>query len=290
MTHRFLGLIVACTLLAGAACSKGGSTVASPTGNGTGGGAVAPSAPGTGAPASPPVTAPPGTASVSPRSTPSGTPAPPPPPPGEATQETPPATGTYVYTQSGHASYGQGGAYRVDYPDQGKLTVQGAILVPGGQEQLQIRDVSDQFREERTLHWLEGRIALRKYVAKYRVAGNFQQFACELPDPPTLFVTPLRTGSSWSDEGACDDASFHVSATVARTERVKIGTETLDTFVVTATIKVTSEDITQTTESTYWLSPRYRLAAKSRSHSEGTFRGLPTDGDFAETLVSTTPA
>lgn len=267
-----LPYLLAVVALTAGACSKG-----APTGSGT----PSPTVPSASASADPSAS---GSAQPQPRAqvddrTPKGRIAPAPPPPGRAPQHTPPAPGTYRYTQSGSTKLG---ALSYEPDPQGTLVIERARLQGSGQAQRQVRTISD--RNEITSVYL--------FTAKAVTLTYISQQGVECAPEPALTAVqlPLEIDATWKSTGTCGDLTADLSGQVMAEETLTIAGERVKVFRIHLASEIRSTGFFQTTGIKAWLSPDHRLVVRSEEASRGSFNGAPFESTLNAEIVELTPA
>lgn len=202
--------------------------------------------------------------------------------PKKASQSTPPAAGTYTYRQSGSMTMG-GETY--DAPERGTLEIAPAERVEGGTRSEQTRDLGRGGPMESAYLFTDDAVLLQEVT--------MQGFTCVLRPSLTALKIPLKVGAEWSDSATCSangmSVTIEIDAEVLRKEDRRVGSRTVETFVLDLHSETTGAGFEQVQDATTWLSPEYRLPVRTKmtSRSESVY-GNGTSV-YTEQLVSLTP-
>jgi hypothetical protein len=194
----------------------------------------------------------------------------------------PPEPGTYRYAQKGQT---RAGVFTISPDPEGTLRIDAATGAAGSRRQRQLRTFSDTQSQEQVFVFRRNAVLLAELTSYF--AG--QQQRCEPDRPVTVVRLPLRAGESWSDVGTCDGLRMRIDAEILRREARDVGGARVPTLKIRYVVKVRGDDVTQTTRSTTWLSPAYRLIVRSVEHTTGTVQGTDFTEDRTEQLLSVTP-
>jgi hypothetical protein len=200
-----------------------------------------------------------------------------------ASPAVPPAAGTYTYDQSGGTS---AGSFSIPVDDTGTLQIYAATKSGSDYRQRQVRRYSDKESGDQRLLFTDKGIYIESSNAT--VYGMSQE--CETDEPLLGVRLPLKVGTTWSDSGTCSGVTIKLTGKVLRTERYTVGGTSLNTFVVRVTAKGTSDQGSQTTTETMWISPDYRLTVHSVSDATGEAQGYTFERHVTESLRSLTPS
>ncbi|MBV9252624.1 MAG: hypothetical protein JO054_00215 [Actinobacteria bacterium] len=196
------------------------------------------------------------------------------PPPAAAAGLQPTAPGKYTYHLTGN-----GGGQNIDQ----QLTM--TVDPPTGADQ----HSSTQTQQGTTEQYLRYQ-ASGLYLVELKLNAGFIQKDFK-PNPPALqYPEPAPVGKSWSWQVTSSDGKTTVNTafTVLRTENVTIGGETVPTTVLKVTI-TTSGDIASKSDSTYWVSEKYRLIVKQDATTDIT-SPIVSHSQTSQTLNSTKPS
>ena len=196
------------------------------------------------------------------------------PPPAAAAGLQPTAPGKYNYHLTG-----QGNGQNID--TQITMTVD----APKGGDQHSTTQ-TQQGSEEQTLRYQANGI----YLVELKLNAGFIQKDFT-PNPPALqYPEPATIGKTWSWSVTSSDGKTTVNTSfqVLRTENQTVGSETVPTTVLKVTI-TTSGDIVSKSDSTYWISEKYRLIVRQDSTADTT-TPIVTHSTTSQVLLSTKPS
>ncbi|HEX9711899.1 MAG TPA: hypothetical protein VGB52_05010 [Actinomycetota bacterium] len=196
-----------------------------------------------------------------------------------AARARPPAAGTYRYSQEGVSLFGP-------MPDEGTLVI-GAVDARG--RQTHTRTVSDNEVTEQRLRFTDGGVLLLAVSQTFGSGAFAEPYECRFEPALIVIELPMTLGDRIDARSSCGDLTIEYSARVLRTENRTIGGRTVETVVLRATITATDDGVSQTTTSTSWLSPVYRLVVRSEQRSEGTYEGVRFHTSLTEELLDLRP-
>jgi hypothetical protein len=196
------------------------------------------------------------------------------PPPATAAGLQPTTPGKYTYHLTG-----QGNGQNIDT----QLTM--TVDPPTGGDQHSTTQ-TQQGSEEQTLRYQANGL----YLVELKLNAGFIQKDFT-PNPPALqYPEPATIGKTWSWSVTSSDGKTTVNTSfqVLRTENQTVGSETVPTTVLKVTI-TTSGDIVSKSDSTYWISEKYRLIVRTDSTADTT-SPIVTHSTTSQVLLSTKPS
>lgn len=205
---------------------------------------------------------------------------------GGGSTDTTPTTSGSVPPRTGNERTATPGTYTYNRTRDGSPT-QGTLVVhrPQGADQRFVTTYQGGEAAETLLRSRSGGIDLLLLKTTTPLLGTEEY----RPSPPVQFAPdPAPVGTTWSWRITSTDGDQTLDGTfrVARTERLTIGGEAVDTVVFESTVNVSGDNFTGTLHQTTWASPKYRLVVRGDERLESSFLRYTQSA----VLASTRPA
>ena len=233
----------------------------------------------------------PNTPSGSPAAGPSGTPDASKAGAGPSASATPPTAGNYPYRLTTDGPDGRS--------ERETTTVVSDVARNAGEVLQRIKLETDQGVLDNDIAWRSDSVLVLKTVIE--IGG--QRLDCDWNPDLLQAALPMAVGKAWRSDSSCTTTAFGQqmtirssgSASVVRSERVSVGGETVDTWVIegTARNEVKGQTVNQVvdTKSTTWFAPAIGMVVREvgTSRSSGGPGQAPQERTSEMVLLSTTP-
>lgn len=203
---------------------------------------------------------------------------------------TPPAPGTYRFSQSGtELRPDQATGEPVPRPAQGTLDVESMSSVGSGARQQQTSDPGDgTFTTETLLYGPDG-VSLISYEIRVPVVNRIRTYVCSPQRPAVILPASIGPGSRWDDTVDCGTPGsfFHYTAHVDG-EAVGIALadgRNVKALHVAFTSDILTPDLVAHSEGALEYSPELRLAVHAATTSHGSVSGYPFRQEGEDRLV-----
>lgn len=184
----------------------------------------------------------------------------------------PPAAGTYPYVLRYSDDEG------VSAEATGRLVVQAAREADGENRQTHVYTDQVYGTQSQALAWRGDGVFLRLIDDGSGAEGN----SCDYEPDVLLYPLPTTVGHAWETDTACaddpDGRRLMMSSTVERADRITVGGEKVDVFVITTTEEGTEEEGSYAVTQTTYFAPSVGLDVKT----EADFRFDEDDGSTSE--------